>query len=348
MIKGADIIYDENVKANVLKKWKEILDSGWVILGKHTKEFEKVCADYFGKMIVPANGFFSIVTALDRAGGEPYFLDIDIDNGVNFTINEVERALRVDERIKAVCIMSCGGLVPADTMEIVEICREYGVYILGDNAHAHGVQVDGVKVGSYEDFACFSFYATKVVNTAEGGILLVDDKRFEKEAKCLRNYGRGGDFGSSTIVMDGNNWRMTEFTAALGVEQMKKINKMLEERKKVAKMYDEKFKDVKNAQPIKIPDNVSTNYYKYIVLLEKGIDKQKVKAEMLKREIEMSGDVYDLPIVEQPIYRDRYNANFPQAKEFSKRHVCMPFHEGMTQKEVDTVMAHFRDVLEEL
>ena len=382
-IKGAKIVYRPEVIEEAFRRWDGILKSGWVILGDQTVEFEKLWAgicnrrhgiavsndtaalelamrpellDLKGhKLVVPAQGFFSIVTALDRNGAEPFLVDIDIENGnASMTLEHVQRAYEEDETIKAVCLMPIGGLMPRDTLEIIDFCHDHGLYVLEDAAHGHGTEIldaDGrsVLVGALGDISCFSFYATKVLNTAEGGMVLVDDDSWAAEAQLYRNYGRTGAFGSSTIIRDGNNWRITEFIAALGCAQMYVWDRIVEERRRVALRWLERSQTMKHLYPLPITPNVRSNYYKFIMMAPPGFtlaEKQALKAILWnEHEIEISGDVYDLPIHCQPIYKDRpwaLSSFYPQSEEFADRHICMPFYEFMTDEEIDYA-AHWID-----
>ena len=353
------VVFGNKVKEGTLERWKKILDSGMVILGENTDEFEKRVAKYLGRkyavavsndtsalelamrlidvrgkeVLIPANGFYSVITAIDRAGGIPLLADIDISNNANFTAKIVEDEIsKPYNKIKAVVLMPCGGTTSPDSLEIKKVCKKHGVYLIGDDAHALGLEVDGSKVGSFEDIACLSFYATKVMNTGEGGMLLFDNELWEKEAKCLRNYGRTGDFGKSIIVRDGLNWRMTEFHAALGCEQMKNMENILVNRRNAAKLYDKHWPE----KLIKMEfSDLKPNFYKYIAMLPKGINKVEFKKRTEELGVTMSGDVYDVCIHQQPIYFGRWGMlSFPQAEEFSERHVCMPLSEVTTEEEV--------------
>ena len=367
------VVYDERVKKGTLERWKRILDTGRVILGEDTEKFEKRMAEYLGRkhavavsndtaalelamrlidirgkeVIIPANGFYSIVTAIDRAGGIPVLVDIDIKNNINFTAGQIQEIINKPySNVKAVVLMPCGGVTSPDSLSIKAVCKENGVYLIGDNAHAIGTEVDGNKVGSFEDISCFSFYATKVMNTAEGGMILFDNDRWETEAKCMRNYGRTGDFGESIVIRDGYNWRMTEFHAALGCEQVQMIEKILENRRLAAVLYSRYWPE--KLERIKF-NNIKPNFYKYMAMLPEGVDKAEFKQKTEELGVTMSGDVYDVCIHKQPIYYGRWGMlSFPQAEEFAKRHVCLPLSEVTTEEEVIRTVAVINEVLANL
>lgn len=358
------VVYHDQVKKKVMKRWQEILDTGRVILGANTEEFEARMAKYLGRkhavavsndtaaleiafrmidikgkgVILPANGFFSCVTAIDRAGGTAVLVDIDRTRNWNVSLAEIEKIIKSPwgSDIKVVVLMPCGGLATWESANIAEYCAKQGVYVVGDNAHGLGTEVRGKKIGSFEDIACFSFYATKVMNTAEGGMLLFDDDHWDKEARLFRNYGRGGDFGESTIVRDGYNWRMTEFHAALGCEQMKVLDRILSSRWAASTLYSMFWpKKLKGISPV----GCKANWYKCMALLPEGVDKQWFKERTELNGVTMSGDVYDRCIHHQPIYWNRWaHLHFPEAEEFCKRHVCMPFAEDTTEEEVRHVV----------
>ena len=140
---------------------------------------------------------------------------------------------------------------------------------------------------------------------------------------------------------------MPEVVSALGCEQMEVVDDILADRRRVAKAYDKEIEKCPYIDKVEI-ENVVSNYYKYMVLLKPEIEKEAVKEKMAERGIEISGDVYDLIIPEQPIYKDRFNACFPDAKDFSERHLCLPFSETMTEEEVKEVIKNLNDVCGEI
>jgi perosamine synthetase len=147
------VVYSDKVKRGTILRWAKILESGMVILGVNTKEFEARMASYLGRkhavsvsndtaalelamrlidvrgkeVIIPANGFYSVVTAIDRAGGIPLLVDIDIENNINFTASQIEHVINNRYHIvKAVVLMPCGGVTAADSLEIREVCMRNG------------------------------------------------------------------------------------------------------------------------------------------------------------------------------------------------------------------------------
>lgn len=383
-VHGNDVVYKEEVIENTMEHWRECLEDGWVILGDYNEEFEQTFAEKMNrehgiavtndtaalevsfriikqetegrKVLIPANGFHSIVQVTDRAGFEPVFMDIDIENGIQPTVSQVREKLDKFPDIVAYVDMPCGGYIHPDMGGLSALLDERNVYMVGDYAHAHGSSVknngETVDVGLYPDFACYSFYATKVIDSAEGGLILCDNERWDKEARLYRNYGREGSFGNSTIVRDGNNFRLSEFHAALALEQTKVMDDLLEHRRKLADKYFEELEEVdgiKTRPFSRLLDGQKPSFYKFVILLPEDTtheEKQQFKEDLIEEGAQPSGDVYDLPIYKHPIYKGRFEGKYePQAEEFSRRHVCIPMHDAMDISDVEFVVDSIKEVV---
>jgi len=372
MVPGTSVVYSDAVVRGTVQRVKDMLECGWTVLGKNTEEFETRWANVIGRtyavstsndtaaleiafrlanvkdryVVIPTSGFYSIVTAIDRAGGKPLFVDISIGEYANYDPVLLAQTLETySGQIAAVVTMPNGGypITPA-ILDVLMYAKKIDpqMMIIGDNAQGHGSSVNGVMTGGFEDIACFSFYATKTINCGEGGMILTDDKWVADEARMYRNYGRAGEFGSSTIVRNGNNWRMTEMQAALGAEQVGDYENILARRRAVAYRYLDAAHDGKIGEiALFVPkDGTTCGWYKIIALLPDGVDKAKFKEYMrLLYGVVMGADNYDLPITQQPIFIGRYGGiRAPAAEEFSRRHVCLPMGEDFTVAQTDIVI----------
>ncbi len=166
-------------------------------------------------VVVPANTFYATAGAVIHAGGRPRFADID-DATMALTAASVEAALT--PTTSAVVIVHIGGVISPAVDEIRSLLDERGVALIEDAAHAHGSTLDGRPAGSFGVAAAFSFYPTKVVTSAEGGMIVTGDERIAGEAVVYRDQGKAGFHGGEHVRM-GYAWRLSELQAAVGLVQ---------------------------------------------------------------------------------------------------------------------------------
>ena len=369
-IPAAKIYFPEEDRTELLEQIDEILESGQLTLGKYTKEFEERFAEYVGtkyaiavnsgtsaleiplraldvkghSVIVPTNTFFATPASGIHAGGKVIFADVT----ENLCIDPESVKENIREDTKGVIVVHIGGIIPPQIKEIREICEDHNLFLIEDAAHAHGSTVDGKKAGSFGDAAAFSFYPTKVMTSGEGGMITTDDKKIYDRALVFRDQGKAGFFGNVHTEM-GYNWRMSEVHAAIGLSQFACLGEFIEDRRKIAKVYDEELKKVRGVTPIRIPLNVESNYYKYVALLNEGIDRAAIKKELKEKHgVSLSGEVYELPCHLQPIFKDLYGfkgGEFSVAEDVCKRQICLPVFATMTEEQAKYVVDSLKEVL---
>jgi len=369
-IPAAKIYFPEEDRKELLRQIDEILASGQLTLGKYTKEFEERFAAYVGtkyaiavnsgtsaleislraldvkghSVIVPTNTFFATPASVIHAGGEVIFADVT--ENLCIDPESVKKNIRKDT--KGIIVVHIGGIVAPQIKEIKEICEDHRLFLIEDAAHAHGSTLDGKKAGSFGDAAAFSFYPTKVMTSGEGGMITTDDEKIYRRALVFRDQGKAGFYGNVHVEM-GYNWRMSEIHAAIGLSQFARLEEFIEDRRRIAKVYDEELKKIDKVTPIKIPPNVKSNYYKYVALLDDGIDRADIKKELKEKySVNLSGEVYELPCHLQPIFKDLYGfkgGEFPVAEDICKRQICLPVFATMTEEQAKYVIDSLREVI---
>ena len=229
---------------------KEVLLSGKYVSGKRVKEFEEKFAEYHGvkyaiavnsgtaalhvalsvlgieqgdEVIVPPLTFFSTISAVLHQYGVPIFADID---PVSYCIDPADIEKRITKKTKAIIPVHLYGN-SAEMDEIINIARKYRLKIIEDCAQAHGTEYKGRKVGSIGDIGTFSFFATKHMTTGEGGMLITNNKEWADLAKIIRNHGMIDRDHHDYL---GYNYRMNEIAAAIGIEQLKKLDHLNKKR----------------------------------------------------------------------------------------------------------------------
>ncbi len=214
------------------------------------------------EVIVPTNTFMATPLAVQRAGGRVVFADCGRAD-LCLTLAEVKRL--TNEKTKAVMVVHIGGHIAFEIEGIAAFCREKGIALIEDCAHAHGATFKGKTAGSWGIGGAYSFYATKTMPTGEGGMVVTNDRGFDEWLKMWRNYGKkvekvNGENVITYPLTSGFHARMPETTAALGIVQLKRMPEMLEWKRKLAEKYDRIFE-----RHVHFPAGMESGYYKYIV-----------------------------------------------------------------------------------
>lgn len=354
----------------------EVLRSGYLTMGEKVARFEKTFAEFTGAryaiatssgtssleiilraigvaggtVIVPSNTMMASPVSVIHAGARVIFADCNREN-LQLAPQDLKRKMRADMR--AVMLVHIGGIISPELDEIKAICDDAGVFLIEDAAHAHGATIDGRQAGTLGIAGSFSFYPTKVLVTAEGGMITTDDENIYRKALSLRDHGRTAD--DPNVHTDiGYNWRFSELHAVLGIMQMKKADAILARRRNLARRYDEKLKGVKGIRKLAVPPNIKSSYYKYIVFLDENIDRDTVKKKLKEQYgISLTGEVYSNPCHSQPAFKNYPGAvandpadDFPNTEYISRRHICLPLYPGLTEEEIDYVVDGLKRVLQ--
>ncbi|HEV2376818.1 MAG TPA: DegT/DnrJ/EryC1/StrS family aminotransferase [Streptosporangiaceae bacterium] len=366
---AARVVFTAADKTEVAASVAEILASGMLTLGRHTQAFESAFAaahaaphavavssgtaalditlravDVRGKdVVVPANTFYATAAAILSAGGRPVFADID---PATFALDRESVAAAVTPQTAAVVHVHIGGLISPATDDVAAFCAANGLALVEDAAHAHGSTFDGRFAGSFGTAAAFSFYPTKVVTSGEGGMVLTASEEVAQEARIYRDQGKGA-FTANHHVRFGYAWRMSEIHAVTGLVHLRGMQGSIARRRQVAARYDKALAALDGLTTLAEPPASRSNIYKYIVLLPPGTDRAAFKREVAERfEVRLAGEVYDLPLHQQPVLADYAGPSLPAAEDVAGRHVCLPVHSDMTDSEVDQVLTAVAAVYE--
>ena len=370
-VAGFDLRYSDSEVRSIAAGFEEVIRSGFISMGRNVAEFERQWAEYCGvkyavatangtcsmemilraigvqggTVIVPSHTFIASATAAIHAGAKVIFVDCQREN-FQMDPEDVRRKIRPDT--KAVMLVHMSGIISPHLNEIKDICEQQGIPLVEDAAHAHGATIDGRKAGSLGLAGSFSFFSTKVITTGEGGMITTDDEKIYKTACALRDHGR---FGAEPNVHHdiGYNWRPGEFNAVLGLEQMRRVDEILQRRRQIARRYDQKLKALKipGIKLLEIPTNVQSSYYKYILYLEPPIEREKLK-QILKQEygVSLPGELYNRDCHRQPLFSRHPEAIVPQPEEsfpetdyVVSHHCCLPLYFSLTDDQVDYVVA---------
>lgn len=294
------------------------------------------------EVVVPTNTFFATAAAVAHAGGIPRLADVSART-LALSPETLEAALTPATAV--VVLVHIGGFITPEVDAIRSICDERGIMLVEDAAHAHGASFEGRAAGTFGHAATFSFYPTKVMTSGEGGMITTADERLRDEAIIYRDQGKAGFLGGDHVRM-GYAWRMSELHAAVGLIHLSHLDDAIATRRRVAARYEEALASLPGCQPLFIPATSVSNFYKYIALLDPGIDRATLKREVSERfGVSLSGEVYASPLHRQPIFADLDRGAYPVADDVCARHICLPVHSDMTDDEADYVIESLASVL---
>jgi perosamine synthetase len=204
-------------------------------------------------VLCPSNTFMATPLAAVRAGARVEFVDCNREDLCMSFADFEAKAER--HRPKAALLVHIGGHIAFDSEAIAAYCREHGIFLIEDCAHAHGASWKGRRPGSYGDAGVFSLYATKTISTGEGGVLVSRRPEVIEHARAFRNYGK------PSYEVQGLNFRMSEFTAALGLVQTERMPEIVAWKNDVARSE----LDPRYPSRLELPDGMTSGLYKYIV-----------------------------------------------------------------------------------
>lgn len=203
-------------------------------------------------VLCPSNTFMATPLAIEHAGAKVQFVDC---NRFDLCMSFEDMKARAEKyKPSAVWVVHIGGHIAFEIDKIAGYCREKGIILLEDCAHSHGAAWNGKKTGEWGDAGVYSFYATKTLTTGEGGMLVSKNKDLIEFAKKFRNYGK------FDYKVHGLNFRITEFTAAIGAAQTERLNEIITFKNEYAQKLDAKF-----GNRVVFPSGMTSGFYKYIV-----------------------------------------------------------------------------------
>lgn len=274
------------------------------------------------EVIIPAFTFIASANAVAYCGAKPVFADI---NEKTFNISAADVRKRITEKTKAIMPVHLYGL-PADMGEINEIAEDRGLIVVEDACQAHMADIKGKRTGSFGHFGCFSFYPTKNMTTCEGGMITTSDDEKAETCRALINQGMKERYKHSLL---GFNYRMTEFSAAVGVAQLRKLEGFTKTRRRNAAFYDERLSET-FAVP-HVPSGYGHVYHQYTIRTNErdGI------AEKLKAKGIGFGIYYPTTVTQQPVYAS--DETFPAAEKACKEVLSIPVHPALSQENLEEV-----------
>ncbi len=355
---------DINEVANVLR-------SNWITTGPKIKEFEDALCAYIGcKYCVAVNSgtsaldiavqslglpegceiittpftFVATSNAIIYNSHRPVFADICSDT---FNINPEDIRRKITKNTKAIIYVDYAGQ-PCDIREIKEIADEFNLYLVEDACHAIGAKYQQKNVGNFADLTIFSFHPVKHITTGEGGAVVTDDKELYDKLSLLRTHGIDKNamdrFGPDTswaydMKYLGRNYRITDFQAALGISQLKKLEGFIEKRSELASMYNEFLSEVDFVRLPVVKNNVIHSWHIFTILLDRSINRDEFFKYMKSAGIGVN--VHYIPVYRHSYYIDNFNFNredFPVTEDTFKRIITLPLFPRMEKEKLEYVV----------
>ncbi len=352
----------------IAERLQEVLSTGQLTLGKYGTQFEEKFARLCGcrhaisvnsgtsaleiilrvlgvegkDVLVPTNTFFATAAAVIHAGGHPVLVDMDPES-FGMRPEDVQKCFT--PKTAGLIVVHIGGIISKRIRNLQELARQRGIWLVEDAAHAHGSSYDGVKAGAFGVAGAFSFYPTKVMTSAEGGMLVTSDDHIAEEARIYRDQGKAS-FTQNAHIRLGYNWRMSEPHAIIGLRHLERLSGMISDRQKVAKIYDEGLKALHNLTGIEIPSKGVCNYYKYIAILRDRKDRKALKTELRDSYgVSLSGEVYEEPLHKQPVFAPYVSGPLEVSEDYCARHICLPIFSGMNGEEAHWVLHALKETV---
>ena len=338
---------------------KSIWDSHWLTnMGPKHKEFQAQLKEFMGvenidlftnghmaieltlqalnlrgEVITTPFTFASTTHAIVRNGLEPVFCDID---PVTYTLDAEKLESLITEKTSAIMPVHVYGNV-CNIEEIDRIAKKYGLKVIYDAAHTFGETYKGRGIGSYGDASCFSFHATKVFNSIEGGAVCFTDRELGKRLYDLKNFGIHGPEEVSAV---GANAKMNEFCAAMGICNLRHLDEEIAKRQKVSERYTERLGGVNGIQLNPVQKDVKPNYAYFPAVFDEtvfGSDRDEVYARLAENNIIARKYFYPLTNTFSA-FEGKYDANkTPVALQISRRVLTLPMYADLSLSDVDRI-----------
>jgi perosamine synthetase len=286
------------------------------------------------EVLVPSFTFIATGSMVTMAGGKPVFCDIGPDD---FLLDLEDAQRKLTPRTRAIAPVHLFG--NACRIEAVqEFAKKHGLIIVWDAAQAHGARYRGQDVGSFGDFACYSFYPSKNMFVGEGGMICTNNPEYAEKLRFMRTHGQTGKY---LHTMLGLNYRMTDVEAAIGREQLKRLDGMLLVRRRNAALLNENLAAVPGIRPQRITPGTEHAWHQYCILVEPGAfgcDRDTLAKRLQEKGI-ATGVHYPRGLHQQPIFVELYGASrLPQTEYLAEHILALPVHHGLGVEEMTRIV----------
>lgn len=293
-----------------------------------------------GEVITTPFSFISTTHAIVRNGLTPVFCDINEDD-YNINAEKIEKL--INDKTSAIIATHTFG-IPCNIRKIDEIAKKHKLIVIYDAAHAFGVKYDGKSIAHYGDASIFSFHASKVFNSIEGGCVVCRYYAINAYLRKYRNFGNINDH--SEII--GTNAKMHEFSAAMGLCNLRRLDASINKRKEIFDYYFDELSSIQGIELPRIKETCERNYAYFPMKINAAIfpnKRNEIFAILNALGIQVLRHFYPI-IPEQPCYKDLFfNSYTPVAKKVSEEILLLPLHEGLMLDDAKYILDKFREAL---
>jgi perosamine synthetase len=364
--------------AEEAERVREVIESGWLTQGPRVAEFERVVAEYAGakhavavsscttalhlalialgvgpgdEVIVPSLSFIATANAVRYTGATPVFAEVDPRT---YNLDPADAERRIGPRTKAIMIVHQIGL-PADIDAFIEIGRRRGVKILEDAACALGSRYKDKPIGAHTEMVCFSFHPRKVICTGDGGMVTTNNPEYAEHLRLLRQHGMSvsdtARHNARKVIIEeypilGYNYRLTDLQAAIGIEQMARLDGLVRARVELAMRYGRLLSDIPWLQSPYIPPYAESNFQSYAVSLNDDcpVTRDSVCQTLLDSGVAAKRGV--MTSHRERSYVEIYGQqSLPVTEKASDSSLLLPLYPQLTEAEQDQVVAALRKAL---
>ena len=339
----------------------DTLKSGWLTTGPKVRKFEEEFAEFIGskyalavnsctgglhlslaaagvgegdEVITTPFTFVSTVNVILHLGAKPVFVDIGPD--FNIDVNKIEAA--ITPKTKVILPVHYSGQ-PCEMDAIMDLAKKYNLTVIEDAAHAVGAEYKGKKIGTIGDLTAFSFYATKNLTTGEGGMVTTNNEEYAQKIRKLTLHGISKDAWKRytsegswyyEVIYAGYKYNMTDIQAAIGLHQLKKIEKFNSKRAELAQLYTQLLSDVEEIETPKVNPEVKHSWHLYVIKL--NLEMLKIGRSEFIEKLKENGimtSVHFIPVHLHPYYRETFGfkkGDFPVAEAIYERVISLPLH----------------------
>ncbi|WP_332444629.1 UDP-4-amino-4,6-dideoxy-N-acetyl-beta-L-altrosamine transaminase [Wolinella succinogenes] len=349
----------------------EALNSSFLTQGPRVEAFEEALADYTGakyalalnsatsalycayaaagikegdEVITTPISFVATSNMLLALGAKPIFCDVKEDGN----IDESLIPSLITPKTKAIVSVDYSGN-PVAFDRIASIAKTHGLAFISDSSHAIGAEFGGKRVGVWADATVFSFHAIKPITTGEGGALVTDDEAIYERAKLLRSHGvEKKRLWNSDVHSWGFNFRMSDFAAALGTSQLKRLSSFIKRREEIALFYDDSFKESPYFTTLSRSKEGKSSHHLYPIFLKQEFWCPKEEIFTALQEHGLGVQVHYKPIHTFSLYDTPRDSLFlPKAESFYLSEISIPCHQEMGLKEAKEVVETLSKVFQE-